>query len=74
MKAEKTVYKVSRSYKRFARKLAERKNEMDRAQLIYDTREAALAEADQLGKEKLHQYIISLQKQGLSSDEIIKRL
>jgi len=51
MKAEKAVYKISRSYKRFARKLAERKNSMDRAQELED-REIALAKVLEQGLEQ----------------------
>jgi flagellar biosynthesis/type III secretory pathway protein FliH len=82
MKAEKTVYKVSREYKRFARKMAERKNMMDRAERELEIREAAIAEGIEKGREKgfeqgrneRSQYFLELLNQGLTVEEIKRRL
>jgi hypothetical protein len=82
MKAEKTVYKISRSYKKFARKMAERKNMMDRAERELEIREAAIAEGLAEGIEKgreqerneRSQYFLDLLNQGLTIEEIKQRL
>jgi flagellar biosynthesis/type III secretory pathway protein FliH len=78
MKAEKTVYKVSREYKRFARKMAERKNMMDRAERELEIREAAIAEGREKGFEQgrneRSQYFLDLLNQGLTVEEIKRRL
>ena len=44
MRAENTVTKVSREYKRFARNMAIMKNSMDRASDIYNARMEGMAE------------------------------
>ena len=51
MRAEQAVTKVSRDYIRFARKMAEIKNSMDRAQELLLAREEAEAECLQKGME-----------------------
>jgi flagellar biosynthesis/type III secretory pathway protein FliH len=86
MKAEKTVYKISRSYKKFARKMAERKNMMDRAERELEIREAAIAEGLaegraegrteglEQGRNERSQYFLDLLNQGLTIEEIKQRL
>jgi len=49
MHAEKSLVKVSRDYLRYARKMAEIKNSMDRAQALFDAREKAAEEDLQKG-------------------------
>ena len=44
MRAEKAVKGIDRDYLRFARKMAETKNRMDRAQMIYDAKKEGKAE------------------------------
>ena len=46
MRAEKTINKVSREYKRFARNMAIMKNSMDRASDIYNARMEGIAETN----------------------------
>jgi len=74
MKAEKTVYKISRSYTRYIRKLDELKNSMDRAQQELEIREAAIAEGIKQGMNNSRQYFLELLNQGLSIEEIKQRL
>ena len=50
MHAEKTVTKVSRSYKKFARNMAIMKNSMDRASDIYNARQEGITEGEAKGK------------------------
>ena len=66
MRAEQAVTRVSRDMKRYARKMAEIKNSMDRAQMLLEAQEKGHAE----GQKK----VIDLLEQGLSLDEVKKRL
>jgi predicted transposase/invertase (TIGR01784 family) len=52
MRAEQAVTKVSRDYIRYARKMAEIKNSMDRAQELFEAREEAAVEGRAEGLEK----------------------
>ena len=58
MRAEKAVNRVDRDYEKFARKMAEMKNSMDRAQRVYDlkkeAREEGLAEGRAEGNVQGH--------------------
>jgi flagellar biosynthesis/type III secretory pathway protein FliH len=82
MKAEKTVYRVSPSYEEYIRKMDEQKNSMDRAQAELEIREAGIAEGIEIGIEqgiekgmnKKQQFILDLLDQGLTSEELRKRL
>jgi len=82
MKAEKTVDKVSPSYREYIRKLGELKDSMDRAQAELEIREAAIAEGIKRGdeqgfkrgKNETRQYFLDMLNQGLTTEEIIQRL
>ena len=50
MRAEKTITKVSRSYKKFAQNMAIMKNSMDRASDIYNARLEGITEGEAKGK------------------------
>jgi hypothetical protein len=82
MKAEKSVYKVSRSYKRFARMMSEKIGKIDRdSEILYAKeegmemgREEGREEGIGIGEEKERKRILELVKQGLSIEEIEKNL
>ena len=54
MRAEQAVYQLSRDYKRYALKMAEMKNSMDRAQELLEAREEAQAEGHAAGHAEGH--------------------
>jgi len=84
MRAEKAATRVSRDYERYARKMAEIKNSMDRAQFILEAREEGLAKGHEEGLAKGHEKglaegreegqmkIIEFLKSGKSPEEIIR--
>jgi nitrate reductase assembly molybdenum cofactor insertion protein NarJ len=51
MVAERAVAEVSRDYRKFARWMAEVKNRMDRAQMIYDAKQESILEIARKMKE-----------------------
>ena len=81
MRAEKAVTKVSRDYLRFARKMAEIKNSMDRAEELLVAREEAEKEGLEKGieqgiekgrMEKVVEIALKMKKAGRSVDEIVE--
>jgi len=52
MRAERAAAKIDRDYEKFARKMAEMKNSMDRAQMLYDARQEGFNEGIQEGIQK----------------------
>ena len=70
MQAEQTVKKVSRDYIKYVRKMADIKNRIDRASALDYAREEGLRE----GEKKERQRFIELLDQGLSVEEIKRRL
>ena len=84
MRAEKSAAKVSRDYERYARKMAEIKNSMDRAQFILEAqeegqrmglekgREEGIQEGLREGIQEGEQRIVGLLRSGKSPEEIIR--
>jgi predicted transposase/invertase (TIGR01784 family) len=75
MKAEKTVYKVSRSEKRFARMISEKIGKMDRESELMCAREKAMEEGHAAGhaegkKEKTLEIAKNLKELGVSPENI----
>ncbi|MDR2576059.1 MAG: Rpn family recombination-promoting nuclease/putative transposase [Treponema sp.] len=70
MRAERAAAKIDRDYEKFARRLAEDKNRLD----IALAREAIRRKGLKEGRAEERQYILDMINQGLSAEEIKRRL
>ena len=74
MSAEQAVVRVSRDMKRYARKMGEIKNRMDREQYILEATEKGIEIGTEKERQENRQHVLDLINQGLSPEEILQRL
>ena len=72
MKAEQAVYQLSRDYKRYARKMAEMKNNFDRAQEWFNGHEKGHAEGLEKGHAEKLEIARKLKARGRPLSEIVE--
>ena len=76
MRAERAAARVSRDYERYARKMAEIKNSMDRAQYMLEAEERAEARGEArgeaTGEARGRMKIVELLESGKPAEEIIR--